>query len=193
MCVCGDRCFQDYGIQILSCSSALARVSVYICVSAYCCICVPACCYKSCDVPRLFHGRVSHTSSYYTTMCVSLMMLPYVCPHATTNLVMFSFFALGCSDGQTRQLSNDLRGLLSLYIYISSSSFSQSRSLSSSSTSIVPVEIWRTICYRNAREAAPPNPGFPLQNRYLCLCLVSAAVSAGAVHLVCVCVGAACV
>ena len=118
MCVCGDRCFQDYGIQILSCSSALARVSVYICVSAYCCICVPACCYKSCDVPRLFHGRVSHTSSYYTTMCVSLMMLPYVCPHATTNLVMFSFFALGCSDGQTRQLSNDLRGLLSFFFYL---------------------------------------------------------------------------
>ena len=116
--MCGDRCFQDYGIQILSCSSALARVSVYICVSAYCCICVPACCYKSCDVPRLFHGRVSHTSSYYTTMCVSLMMLPYVCPHATTNLVMFSFFALGCSDGQTRQLSNDLRGLLSFFFYL---------------------------------------------------------------------------
>ena len=57
-------------------------------------------------------------SSYYTTMCVSLMMLLYVCPHGTTNLVMFSFFALGCSDGQTRQLSNDLRGLLSFFFYL---------------------------------------------------------------------------
>jgi hypothetical protein len=133
-------------------------------------------------------------------MCVCLMMLLYVCPHATTYLVMFSFFPFGCSDGQTRQLSNDMRGLISFFppFFFAVKEPLIILNEYCSGGNLEDYLLQKRKGGRSSKPWIPP----PKQVSVSVSAAVSAgagAVSAGAgagagaVYLVCVCVGSACV